>query len=110
MPLPPTAMPQTAARTRPVNRRSRWTWIDTALLLVFVLAVGALLWQSGAVFSYKWKWSTVWPFVFRFDEATKAWVPNILFEGLATTLRLAFWGILVASVIGTEMGFARVSK
>ena len=110
MPLPPTAMPQTAARTRPVNRRSRWTWIDTALLLVFVLAVGALLWQSGAVFSYKWKWSTVWPFVYRFDEATKAWVPNILFEGLATTLRLAFWGILVASVIGTVMGFARVSK
>ena len=103
-------MPQTIARTRPVTRRFRWTWIDTALLLVFALALGALLWRAGGVFSYKWNWSTVWPFVYRFDEATKAWVPNILFEGLATTLRLAFWGILVASVIGTVMGFARVSK
>lgn len=74
------------------------------------MLLGALLWRAGAVFSYNWNWSTVWPFVYRFDEATQAWVSNLLAQGLATTLRLAVWGILVAGVIGTVMGFARVSK
>lgn len=74
------------------------------------MLLGALLWRAGGVFSYNWNWSTVWPFVYRFDEATQAWVSNLLAQGLATTLRLAVWGILVAGVIGTVMGFARVSK
>jgi polar amino acid transport system permease protein len=37
-------------------------------------------------------------------------VPNILVEGFFTTLRLALWGILIASVIGTLMGLARNSR
>lgn len=103
-------MPPSAARQRPVSKRNRWTWVDTTLLLVFSMLLGALLWRAGGVFSYNWNWSTVWPFVYRFDEATQAWVSNLLAQGLATTLRLAVWGILVAGVIGTVMGFARVSK
>ena len=95
---------------RRVTRRAGLTWVDLALMVVVLLALGGVLWRAGGVFSYQWNWSTVWPFVFRFDEPTGAWVPNLLAEGLATTLRLAFWGILVASVIGTVMGFARVSR
>jgi len=101
---------QDPGRSRPRARRARWTWIDTALLLVVALLLGLLLWRADGVFSYRWNWSTVWPYVFRFDEATNAWVPNLLAEGLATTVRLALWGILVATIIGVVMGFARVSK
>ena len=103
-------MRQTTPNPRRGTRRPRWTWVDLALLALFALVLGGLLWRAGGVFSYKWNWATVWPFVYRFDEATSAWVPNLLVEGLATTLRLAFWGILVASIVGTVMGFARVSK
>ena len=96
-------------RHRPVRKR-RWSWVDWVLLLVAAACLGGIAWRANGVFSYKWNWSTVWPFVFRFDEASRSWVPNLLAEGLATTLRLAFWGILVSSIIGTVMGFARVSR
>lgn len=98
------------ARSRRVTKRVRLTWVDLAILVVAAVLLGALLSRAGGVFSYKWNWSSVWPFVYRFDEASAAWVPNLLVEGLATTLRLAFWGILVATVVGTVMGFARVSQ
>lgn len=104
------AKPSSPGRRGPKGRKWRWTWIDTTLVLVFALSAGLLLWRAGGVFSYKWNWSTVWPFVYRFDEATRSWVPNLLAEGLAMTLRLALWGILVATIIGIVMGFARVSK
>ena len=103
-------MQEARVEPRRVTRRARLTWIDLALVVVVLLVLGGVSWRAGGVFSYKWNWSTVWPFVFRFDQPSGAWVPNLLVEGLATTLRLAFWGILVASVIGTVMGFARVSR
>ena len=103
-------MQEARVEPRRVTRRARLTWIDLALVVVVLMVLGGVSWRAGGVFSYKWNWSTVWPFVFRFDQPSGAWVPNLLVEGLATTLRLAFWGILVASVIGTVMGFARVSR
>ncbi|MEO8858271.1 MAG: amino acid ABC transporter permease [Burkholderiaceae bacterium] len=97
-------------RRKSTRTKTRWTWIDAVLILVCAGAFAALVWRADAVFSYKWQWNTVWPYVFRFDAASHRWVPNLLAEGLATTLRLAFWGILLASVIGIFMGLARTSK
>ena len=94
----------------PARKHARWSWVDWALLAACACIVGVLVWRAGSVFSYKWNWATVWPFVYRLDEATGKWVPNLLFEGLLTTLRLAFWGILMAGIIGTVMGLARTSK
>ena len=59
---------------------------------------------------YRWNWSTIWPFVIKTDPASGRWVPNLIVEGLFTTIRLAIWGILFAGVIGTLMGLARTSK
>jgi len=97
-------------RTRPSSVRRRWTWLDAVLIAAFAAFVGFLLWRAGAVFSYKWNWSSVLPFVYRFDVAAGKWVPNLLMEGLLTTIRLALWGILFATVIGIVMGLARTSK
>ncbi len=96
-------------RQRPATKRTRLSWIDFAVALACALALGFLLWRADSVFSYRWNWSTVWQFVYRLDEASGKWVPNLLVEGLLTTLRLAFWGILVAGAIGTLMGLARTS-
>ena len=95
---------------RPSSARPRWTWLDAVLIAAFAAFVGFLLLRAGAVFSYKWNWSSVLPFVYRFDVAAGKWVPNLLIEGLLTTIRLALWGILFASVIGIVMGLARTSK
>jgi len=95
---------------RTSNVRLRWTWLDAALIVAVVMFLGFLFWRAGAVFSYKWNWSSVLPFVYRFDAVAGKWVPNLLIEGLLTTIRLALWGILFASVIGIAMGLARTSK
>ena len=96
---------------RPRSRqRPRWRWIDALLVLAVVGAIGYFVWRTNSVFKYRWNWNTVWPFLFRLDEQTGHWVPNLLVEGLLTTLRLAFWGILISGVIGTLMGLARTSK
>jgi len=90
--------------------RLRWTWIDAVLIAVLALFFGFLFWRADSVFSYNWNWASVLPFIYRFDEAAGKWVPNLLMEGLLTTIRLALWGILFAGVIGIVMGLARTSK
>jgi len=97
-------------RSPPPKRRPRLTWLDAALAALGVAAVGYFGWRTHSVLDYRWNWSTIWPFVIKMDPATGHWVPNLLVEGLLTTIRLALWGILCAGVIGTVMGLARTSK
>ncbi len=97
-------------RPPPAARRRRWGWLDYLLLLLVALVFGYMAWNTTVVLKYRWDWSSIWPFVFRLDKATGKWVPNIVFEGLLTTLRLAVWGILLAGIIGTVMGVARNSR
>jgi polar amino acid transport system permease protein len=52
-------------------------------VLAVVGAIGYFVWRTNSVFKYRWNWNTVWPFLFRFDEQTGHWVPNLLVEGTA---------------------------
>ncbi|MBU3737881.1 MAG: amino acid ABC transporter permease [Rhodoferax sp.] len=97
-------------RPRRKTRTRSWRWLDTVLLALVLGAVGFFAWKTNVVFNYRWDWSTVWPFVFRFDAPSDRWVPNILVEGFLTTVRLAVWGILISGIIGTLMGLARNSR
>ena len=105
----PQTQPAAPGRHRP-QARARWSRIDSALVLVVAGAIAYLTWRTGSVFRYQWDWSGIWPFILRFDAASGRWVTNLLVDGLLTTLRLAFWGILLAGIIGTVMGLARVSE
>jgi polar amino acid transport system permease protein len=98
------------ARLAPRKRRRRPTWLDAALAALCVCAVGYFVWRTNSVLDYRWNWSTIWPFVIKTDPASGRWVPNLIVEGLFTTIRLALWGILFAGVIGTSMGLARTSR
>lgn len=98
------------ARAPPARRRARLTRLDAALAALGVAAVGYFVWRTDAVLDYRWNWSTIWPFILKIDPASGRWVPNLIVEGLLTTIRLALWGILLAGVIGTLMGLARTSK
>jgi polar amino acid transport system permease protein len=98
------------ARQPPRKRPLRLTWLDVALAALCAFAVGYFVWRTHSVLDYRWNWSTIWPFVFKIDPASGQWVPNLIVEGLLTTIRLALWGILFAGVIGTLMGLARTSK
>ena len=77
-------------------------------------AVAALIiyagYQVNDVLVYKWDWSRVLVFLVKWDPELKAYVGNLLLTGLYTTLRLAFWGTVLASIIGIIMGYWRTSK
>jgi len=77
--------------------------------LVAALIVYAA-YRVNDVLVYHWNWSRVFNFVVRVDEDTGSLVPNLLLQGLATTLRLAAWATVLATVIGLIMGYWRTSK
>lgn len=99
-----------AIRPPAARKRRVWGWLDAVLLAGFAGMLAYLGWMSSTVFSYKWDWSSIWPFIVRYDTASGRWVSNLLVEGLLTTLRLAVWGILIAGIIGTLMGLCRNSQ
>ncbi len=101
-----------ALESRPPPQRPRYR--VTAADLLIAAAAAALLafaaWRTSNVLDYRWSWSSIWPFVVRIDPATGEWRPNIILQGLATTLRLAVYGILIAGLIGAIAGSMRAGR
>ena len=93
----------------PQRKRTRITLVDWLVLAAIVAAVAYVVYRVESVLHYNWQWFRVLSYVVRFDEETAAWVPNLLLEGLFTTLRLALWSMVAASVIGVTMGICRTS-
>ncbi len=99
-----------APRAAPAPRREGWSRLDAFWLIVLagVLVLGFV--RAQGAFSYDWNWASVWPYVVKVDEKTGAWSANLLLQGLATTLRLAVWGMLLATLIGLLMGWMRTRE
>ena len=99
------------ARPAPPPRiRARLTPVD---LLLFAFA-GGVVWYAAYrvndVLVYDWNWRPVLNFVLRRDDVSGQWVPNLLLRGLFTTIRLAVWATIAASLIGGVMGYWRTRK
>ena len=60
--------------------------------------------------NYNWAWDSIFQFLFRYDNEKQRWVAGILMTGFFTTIRLSFWGIILATVFGVVSGIARTSK
>ncbi len=59
---------------------------------------------------YQWEWGFLPGYLFHWDEETQSLLPNLLVKGLLTTLRLAFWSIILATLIGFVTGMMRTSR
>lgn len=59
--------------------------------------------------AYAWEWSRLWQFFVWRDEAG-ALHGGLLLKGLATTLRVGFWSMLLAALLGLCFGFMRGSS
>lgn len=103
------ADPVTDRRPPPPPRR-RLTPADLAVFAAVAAAVAYAAWRVESVLVYDWNWSRVVGFLARIDEATGALVPNLLLQGLATTLRLALWGTILAAAVGLVMGYWRTCE
>ena len=90
------------------TKKVRITPLD---LIVGLLLLAGAAWLFNRVASglhYNWEWSAIPQYLFRYDEATGSWTPNMLMHGLFTTIRLSLWGTVLATVIGLLMGLCRV--
>lgn len=84
--------------------------IDLVIIGLVVAGIAFLFYRVEHVLVYDWNWGLVFQYVVRFDEETGTLIPNLFLRGLAMTLRLAFWGTIIAAVIGIVMGLCRTSS
>lgn len=59
---------------------------------------------------YNWAWDLIPQFIFRFDDKSESWVSGLLMTGFYTTIRLSFWGIILATIFGVISGIAKTSS
>lgn len=86
------------------ERKRKFGWIDL-ILIAAAIGFAAFLWyRVSDVLVYKWNWSFLPRALFRPDPETGGWEPNLLIEGLLTTIRLSIWAMLIASVLGLGLG------
>ena len=93
-----------------LRRRVHFDWLDLAVIMMIGWAIWWFIDRIDGTLKYRWDWSIIPRFLVKTDLKTGATVPNVLLEGLFTTLRLAVWGLLLAMLIGLVMGMARTSK
>ena len=96
--------------TPPIPPKKGLRPVDYLLFSGAAFLVLYAAYQVNDVLVYRWDWSRVLGFVVRYDEKTHEWVSNLLLRGLFTTLRLAVWATVLATVIGIVMGYWRTTK
>ena len=92
------------------GRSRRLRWLDLAVLAALALAIGYLAYRVDTVLVYRWNWSVVPQFLYRFDDEQQRWIANLLMQGFWTTVRLTIWGSVLAAVIGLLVGLCRISR
>jgi polar amino acid transport system permease protein len=92
------------------RRNTRITIPDAALTLLLLSLLGYFVFYFSTHIPYRWNWSAIPGYMFRYDDSAGKWVPNLLVEGFLTTIRLSFWATILAVLIGTVMGVFRTSQ
>ncbi len=93
-----------------VKQQRKITPLDIAVIFFVVAAVVFIYYRVEHVLVYNWNWGLVFEYVIGIDEVTGKVFPNLFLKGVAMTLRLAFWGTVIAAIIGIVMGLCRVSN
>lgn len=98
------------SRAPPPRRPYKPGRLDAGLATLCVAFFAYVAWRTNSVLDYRWAWGSIWPYVIKTDPATGQWQPNIVVQGLMTTLRLAVYGVVLASLIGAVAGVMRSSR
>jgi len=92
-----------------VNKKLPLTWLDIGVTLLLVVTVGYLSYRTTVVLHYRWNWSVIPLYLFRYDPEEGQWVTNLLMEGFLTTIRLSVWTTALALPLGVVMALLRIS-
>ena len=91
------------------RKRPKFSWLDGILAILIAASLGYVMFRIRIGLNYHWDWSAIPQYLFRYDPEGKGWVPNLLMQGLFTTIRLSIWSTLLATIMGAVMGLCRVS-
>ena len=92
------------------RRRPKLGLADLAIFAMIVAAVVYVWYRVDSVLEYRWDWTIIPHYLYRWDEEERRWVANLLMQGLYTTIRLALWSIVLAAIIGVVFGIMRTSR
>lgn len=102
--------PRSSASPVGPERRGRFGWLDAFILVLIALAVAWLVWRVQVALRYRWNWSIIPNFLLRWDEERGQWIANLLLQGFFTTIRLAVYGMIAATILGVMVGLGRISR
>ncbi len=91
-------------------RKIRITFLDLLVGLILTLTCGWFVHRMMIRMEYDWNWPTIGQYLLRFDPVSGHWTPNLLLQGMFTTIRLSLWSMLLATVIGLVMGVLGSSR
>ena len=92
------------------DRPRRIGLIDLALIAALAACVVYAWFRVSEVLVYRWDWGFLPQVLFRRDESSGWWEPNVLLEGLLTTIRLSIWAMVLASLLGLMLGIMATLK
>ena len=92
------------------NRLPKFSWLDLVFLIGIVGFFYYVSLQIETNLRYNWNWGMIPNYILRWDDETGRWVSNILLQGFLTTIRISIYGSILALVLGTILGLARVSN
>jgi polar amino acid transport system permease protein len=92
-----------------IAKRTRFRAIDAAIVLLCLAAGVYVYYRIKYGLEYKGDWSAIPQFLFRRDAETGRLVPNYLFQGLITTLKLSIWATVLAMMVGVIIALFRTS-
>ena len=93
-----------------IPKKTRIGSLDIIVGLLILTVGGYILYRVTAGLHYKWDWAAIPQYLCRYDAERNGWVPNLIMQGLFTTIRLSVWGTILAAIIGTVMGLCRISR
>ena len=87
----------------------RLHWVDVLILVVLAVFVAIIWFRIEGALHYKWRWEIIPNYILRWNEEAQRWVPNVLLQGVITTLRVSLYASILALILGTLLGIARCS-
>lgn len=86
------------------DRARRIGMLDVVVIAAALAFVVYAWFRVSEVLVYNWDWRFLPQVLFRRDPQSGWWEPNVLLEGLFTTLRLSIWSMVLASLLGLALG------
>jgi len=92
-------------------KKKRFLTLTDILVGTFLLlACLFFVYRVKVGLNYNWAWDSIFQFIFQYDSEKQQWAAGILMTGFYTTIRLSFWGIILATFFGVITGIAKTSN